>query len=63
MERKDFVENLAVLNLLLDQLAIKGKETLVENRKIRKLLKLPNTAHNKARLNNYLNSTKQSASN
>lgn len=63
MERKDFIENLAILNLLLDQLAIKGKETLAENRKIRKLLKLPNTAHNKARLNNYLNSTKQSASN
>lgn len=63
MERKDFLKDLSVLSLLLDALALKANKTLRENRKIRKLLKLPNTVHNKTRLNNYLNSTKQSASN
>ena len=63
MKREDLLKNLFVLNILLEELRIRTKGRLKENRKIRKLLKLPNTVHNKTSLKNYLNSTRQSASN
>jgi benzoyl-CoA reductase/2-hydroxyglutaryl-CoA dehydratase subunit BcrC/BadD/HgdB len=63
MKREDLLKNLFVLNILLEELRKRTKSRLKENRKIRKLLKLPNTVPNKTSLKNYLNSTRQSASN
>jgi len=61
MDRKDLVKDLKVLSMLLDLLKKKARKSLKDNRKIRKLLKLPNTVHNKTSLKNYLNSTKRAS--
>jgi hypothetical protein len=62
MDRKTFIQELHIISQLLDKLAETTQQKLEENRKVRKLLNLPNTVHNKTSLKNYLNSTKQSAS-
>jgi len=61
MKRKNLVKDLKILELLLDQLILKARSSLEDNRQIRKLLKLPNTVHNKTSLKNYLNSTKRAS--
>jgi hypothetical protein len=61
MKRKNLVKDLKLLDLLLDQLISKARSSLEDNRQIRKLLKLPNTVHNKTSLKNYLNSTKRAS--
>lgn len=61
MKRKNLVKDLKLLDLLLDQLILKARNSLEDNRQIRKLLKLPNTVHNKTSLKNYLNSTKRAS--
>ena len=61
MKRKNLVKDLKLLDLLLDQLILKARSSLEDNRQIRKLLKLPNTVHNKTSLKNYLNSTKRAS--
>ena len=61
MKRKNLVKDLKLLNSLLDQLILKARSSLEDNRQIRKLLKLPNTVHNKTSLKNYLNSTKRAS--
>ena len=49
-----FVNDLKNLSKLLDGVVIKTYDKIEENRKIRKLLNLPKTVHNKTRLTNYL---------
>ena len=61
MKRKNLVKDLKLLDSLLDQLILKARSSLEDNRQIRKLLKLPNTVHNKTSLKNYLNSTKRAS--
>lgn len=61
MKRKNLVKDLKLLDSLLDQLISKARSSLEDNRQIRKLLKLPNTVHNKTSLKNYLNSTKRAS--
>jgi hypothetical protein len=61
MDRRDLVKDLKVLSMLLDLLKKKARKSLKDNRQIRKLLKLPNTVHNKTSLKNYLNSTKRAS--
>lgn len=61
MKRKNLVKDLKLLDSLLDQLILKARNSLEDNRQIRKLLKLPNTVHNKTSLKNYLNSTKRAS--
>ncbi len=59
MNRKTFIEELHTIQRLLEGLRIRTRKTLKENRRIRKLLKLPDTVHNKTKLTNYLkNGTK-----
>lgn len=57
MKRDSFIKDLHVIGNLLDHLSKVTHKKLEENRKIRKLLELPNTVHNKTSLKNYLNST------
>jgi predicted nucleotidyltransferase len=59
MNRETFIEELHTIQRLLEGLRIRTRKTLKENRRIRKLLKLPDTVHNKTKLTNYLkNGTK-----
>mgnify|MGYP001479494144 CR=1 FL=1 len=59
MNRPNFIEELHIIQTLLQGLVDKTNNTLAENRRIRKLLKLPQTVHNKARITNYIkNGTK-----
>ena len=54
MNRPNFIEELHIIQTLLQGLVDKTNNTLAENRRIRKLLKLPQTVHNKARITNYI---------
>ena len=61
MDRGTFIKELHIIAKLLDKLVENTAQKLEENRKVRKLLKLPSTVHNRTSLKNYLNSTKKSA--
>ena len=54
MDRKNLIKDLHMINFLLEELVEKTKQKQERNRKIRKLLKLPKTVHNKIRLTNYI---------
>lgn len=54
MDRDKLIKDLHTIDRLLDGLIIRTQETLENNRKIRKLLKLPQTVHNKTRITNYI---------
>ena len=54
MDRDKMIKDLHIINHLLDGLIARTQETLENNRKIRKLLKLPQTVHNKTRITNYI---------
>ena len=54
MNREELIKDLKVISILLDELAGRTEQKLKENRKIRGLLKLPRTVHNKARITNYI---------
>ena len=54
MDRKNLIKDLHLINFLLEELVEKTKQKQERNRKIRKLLKLPKTVHNKVRLTNYI---------
>ena len=54
MDRDKLIKDLYTIDRLLDGLIIRTQETLENNRKIRKLLKLPQTVHNKTRITNYI---------
>jgi len=54
MNRKNLIKDLHLINFLLEELVEKTKQKQERNRKIRKLLKLPKTVHNKIRLTNYI---------
>ena len=59
MDRETFIKELHIIGHLLDKLIQSTEETLEENRRVRKLLNLPDTVHNKTKLTNYLkNGTK-----
>jgi len=62
MNRDTFIKELHIINNLLEQLVSKATNKLEENRKVRKLLKLPDTVHNKVKLTNYLKNGTNSAS-
>ena len=62
MNRDTFIKELHIINNLLEQLVSKATNKLEENRKVRKLLKLPDTVHNKVKLTNYLKTGTTSAS-
>jgi hypothetical protein len=49
-----FVSDLKDLSKLLDGVVSKTYDKIEDNKKIRKLLNLPKTVHNKTRLANYL---------
>ena len=55
-----FVDDLKDLSKLLDGVVSKTYDKIQENKKIRKLLNLPKTVHNKTRLTNYLEEKKAS---
>lgn len=55
-----FVNDLKDLSKLLDGVVSKTYDKIQENKKIRKLLNLPKTVHNKTRLANYLEEKKAS---
>lgn len=55
-----FVDDLKDLSKLLDGVVSKTYDKIQENKKIRKLLNLPKTVHNKTRLANYLEEKKAS---
>jgi hypothetical protein len=60
MDRQKLIKDLHVIKSLLTNLSEKTRERLEDNRKIRKLLKLPFTVHNKTRITNYIkNGTEQ----
>ena len=61
MDRETFIKELYIIEKLLDKLVENTAQKLKENRKVRKLLKLPSTVHNRTSLKNYLNSTNKSA--
>jgi len=54
MDRDKLIEDLHTIDRLLDGLIGRTQETLDRNRQIRKLLKLPQTVHNKVRITNYI---------
>jgi len=54
MNREELIKDLKVISTLLDELAGRTEQKLKENRKIRGLLKLPRTVHNKVRITNYI---------
>jgi len=54
MDRDKLIEDLHTIDRLLDGLIVRTQEKLDKNRKIRKLLKLPQTVHNKTRITNYI---------
>ena len=54
MDRDKLIEDLHTIDRLLDGLIVRTQEKLDKNRKIRKLLKLPQTVHNKVRITNYI---------
>tara|TARA_R100000231_G_C5188726_1_gene123582 strand:+ start:281 stop:460 length:180 start_codon:yes stop_codon:yes gene_type:complete len=54
MNRKDLIKDLHIINVLLDELVGRTRDRQKQSRKIRKLLKLPRTVHNKVRLTNYI---------
>lgn len=54
MDRDKLIEDLHTIDRLLDGLVVRTQEKLDKNRKIRKLLKLPQTVHNKTRITNYI---------
>ena len=54
MDRKNLIKDLHLIGYLLDELVDRTKRKQKRSRKIRKLLKLPKTVHNKARLTNYI---------
>ena len=54
MNRKNLIKDLHVIDCLLDELVTKTKQKQKRSRKIRKLLELPKTVHNKVRLTNYI---------
>ena len=54
MKKEELIKELHLLNHLLDGLVVRTQEKLDKNRKIRKLLKLPQTVHNKTRITNYI---------
>ena len=54
MDRDKLIKDLYTIDRLLDGLIVRTQETLEKNRKIRKLLKLPQTVHNKTRITNYI---------
>ena len=54
MDRDKLIEDLHTIDRLVDGLIVRTQEKLDKNRKIRKLLKLPQTVHNKTRITNYI---------
>jgi hypothetical protein len=59
MNRDTFIEELHLIARLLEKLVESTELKLEENRKVRKLLNLPDTVHNKTKLTNYFkNGTK-----
>jgi len=54
MNRKSILNNLHIIGHLLDDLVEKTNEKIERSKKIRQLLNLPQTVHNKARLTNYI---------
>jgi hypothetical protein len=62
MDRDTFIKELHIINKLLKKLSDKSHLTLKQNRKLRKLLKLPDTVHNKVKLTNYLKNGTNNAS-
>ncbi len=54
MNRKNLIKDLHVIDFLLEELVEKTRQKQKRSRKIRKLLKLPKTVHNKVRLTNYI---------
>ena len=54
MKSKEFIKDLQVIGYLLEELVERTKHKQKRSRKIRKLLKLPKTVHNKVRLTNYI---------
>ena len=54
MDRDKLIEDLHTIDRLLDGLIVRTQEKLDKNRKIRKLLRLPQTVHNKVRITNYI---------
>ena len=60
MKSKEFIKDLHVIKYLLEELVERTRHKQKSNRKIRKLLKLPRTVHNKVRITNYIkNGTEQ----
>tara|TARA_S200002703_G_C3720216_1_gene221281 strand:+ start:604 stop:795 length:192 start_codon:yes stop_codon:yes gene_type:complete len=62
MDRETFIKEIRIIEKLLGKLKESTTQKIEENRKVRKLLKLPSTVHNQTSLKNYLNSTNKSAS-
>lgn len=62
MDRETFIKEIRIIGKLLGKLKESTTQKIEENRKVRKLLKLPSTVHNQTSLKNYLNSTNKSAS-
>jgi len=54
MDRKELIEDLYLIEQLLNELVDRTQKKLDNSKKIRKLLKLPQTVHNKARITNYI---------
>ena len=54
MDRKNLINDLHIIARLLDELVIRTKEKREKNKKVRKLLELPRTVHNKVRITNYI---------
>ena len=54
MDRDKLIRDLHTIDRLLDGLIVRTQEKLEKNRKIRRLLKLPQTVHNKTRITNYI---------
>lgn len=60
MDRETFIKELHIIGKLLDKLITSTEKKLSENRRVRKLLNLPHTVHNKTKLTNYIkNGSKQ----
>ena len=60
MDRETFIKELHIIERLLDKLRESTEEKIKENKRVRKLLNLPETVHNKTKLSNYFkNGNKQ----
>ena len=53
MDRETFIKELHIIERLLDKLRESTEQKIKENKRVRKLLNLPETVHNKTKLSNY----------